>query len=160
MIWWAFFSLVEREQPRWILPVCLRVRVHVCVCAYVCVRGGLWSPVKQKPLVAHANLAVHERKTQGQRGQTSRGGASYFPPSQRGLLWIFCTQTPLETTTNTRKRRTQEKKRRRVNDSDLVLLLHFVNKLKVRFSNFKFQIENWGSGGGLIGQLTVGGACI
>ena len=41
--------------------------------------------------MALINLIVHERKTQGQRGQTSRGGASYFSP--RGLWGISYTDT-------------------------------------------------------------------
>lgn len=45
----------------------------------------------KKLLMAQMNLIVHERKTQGQRAQTSRGGASYFYP--RGLWGILYTDT-------------------------------------------------------------------
>lgn len=47
--------------------------------------------LNEKLSMAQMNLIVHERKTRGQRGQTSRGGASYFSP--RGLWGILYPDT-------------------------------------------------------------------
>lgn len=50
--------------------------------------------VKHELSMAPMNLTAHERKTQGQRGQTTRGGASYFSP--RGLWGILYPDTFLK----------------------------------------------------------------
>lgn len=51
--------------------------------------------MKKRPLINKTarNLRADEWMTQGQRGQTSRGGASYFSQEDYGG---FCTQTPLD----------------------------------------------------------------